>query len=240
MQDLLREWTKASIAMCAGSLVPGSSTQLDAPPADTGEAAGPAAVQADHHGRVSGPRCSTDRFGLAGRRPAALQDIPPLPARRPGPGTAPTATSASRPAPTTRRWRSTRSATWPGSAAASWRCAGPSSGFGRTSSTSTGAGHAAQPDGLQGRHPQRARRGRSRTWTPTSGSATRATRPWMRGGVVPRHPADPDAHRGLGPRLPAGPGGRDRPGQDDRCAARRAARVRRARTSPPRAPTASW
>ena len=32
VQELLREWTTASAAMCAGALVPGSSTQLDAQP----------------------------------------------------------------------------------------------------------------------------------------------------------------------------------------------------------------
>lgn len=78
VQELLREWTRASIAMCAGSLVPGSSTQQDAPPADTGEAQDlPPAKLTVTAGL--GPSLFDDRFGLAGRKPAALQAIPPLP-----------------------------------------------------------------------------------------------------------------------------------------------------------------
>jgi deferrochelatase/peroxidase EfeB len=78
VQELLREWTKASIAMCGGSLVPGSSTQLDAPPADTGEAQDlPPAKLTITAGL--GPSLFDQRFGLAARRPAALQAIPPLP-----------------------------------------------------------------------------------------------------------------------------------------------------------------
>jgi deferrochelatase/peroxidase EfeB len=78
VQDLLREWTKASIAMCAGSLVPGSSTQLDAPPADTGEAQDLPPSKLTITAGL-GPSLFDRRFGLAERRPAALQDIPPLP-----------------------------------------------------------------------------------------------------------------------------------------------------------------
>jgi deferrochelatase/peroxidase EfeB len=78
LQDLLREWTKASIAMCAGSLVPGDSTSLVAPPADTGEALGlpPGALTIT---AGLGPSLFDQRFGLSGRRPAALADIPALP-----------------------------------------------------------------------------------------------------------------------------------------------------------------
>ncbi len=43
---------------------------------------------------------------------------------------APAATSRSRPAPTTRRWRCTRCATWPASASVWWRCGGRSSDSG--------------------------------------------------------------------------------------------------------------
>jgi deferrochelatase/peroxidase EfeB len=78
VQDLLREWTKASIAMAAGSLVPGDSSSLVAPPADTGEALGlpPAALTIT---AGLGPSLFDHRFGLDGRRPAALADIPTLP-----------------------------------------------------------------------------------------------------------------------------------------------------------------
>jgi deferrochelatase/peroxidase EfeB len=78
VQELLREWTKASIAMCAGSLVPGSSTQLDAPPADTGEAQDLPPSKLTITAGL-GPSLFDQRFGLASRRPAALQAIPPLP-----------------------------------------------------------------------------------------------------------------------------------------------------------------
>lgn len=78
VQELLREWTRASIAMCAGSLVPGSSTLQDAPPADTGEAQDlPPAKLTVTAGL--GPSLFDKRFGLAGRKPVALQAIPPLP-----------------------------------------------------------------------------------------------------------------------------------------------------------------
>jgi deferrochelatase/peroxidase EfeB len=78
LQDLLREWTKASIAMSAGQLVPGSSTDLGSPPADTGEAQDlpPSALTIT---AGLGPSLFDSRFGLSGRRPAALAAIPMLP-----------------------------------------------------------------------------------------------------------------------------------------------------------------
>jgi deferrochelatase/peroxidase EfeB len=78
VQELLREWTKASIAMCAGSLVPGSSTRQDAPPADTGEAQDLPPSKLTITAGL-GPSLFDRRFGLAKHKPAALQDIPPLP-----------------------------------------------------------------------------------------------------------------------------------------------------------------
>jgi deferrochelatase/peroxidase EfeB len=78
LQDLLREWTQASRAMCAGALVPGGSTQLDAPPADTGEAQGLPPAQLTITAGL-GPSVFDHRFGLSGMRPAALADIPALP-----------------------------------------------------------------------------------------------------------------------------------------------------------------
>ena len=73
-----------------------------------------------------GPSLFDDRFGLADRSPPRCGTSPPSPAttstRRARAGT-----SASRPAPTTRRSRSTPCATSCGSASAWSRCAGPSS-----------------------------------------------------------------------------------------------------------------
>jgi deferrochelatase/peroxidase EfeB len=78
LQELLREWTRAAVAMCAGSPVPGSSTQQDAPPADTGEAQGLPPAQLTITLGL-GPSVFDQRFGLSSQRPAALADIPPLP-----------------------------------------------------------------------------------------------------------------------------------------------------------------
>ncbi len=78
VQDLLREWTQAAVAMCAGQAVPGVSDQLDAPPADTGEAQGLPPAQLTITLGL-GPSVFDHRFGLAARRPAALADIPALP-----------------------------------------------------------------------------------------------------------------------------------------------------------------
>ncbi len=84
--QLLRQWTAAAREMTLGTSVGESSpTSYDAPPNDTGEAQdldasgltltfgfGPSLFEQD--GR--------DRFGLAGRRPAALRELPHFPADR--------------------------------------------------------------------------------------------------------------------------------------------------------------
>jgi deferrochelatase/peroxidase EfeB len=78
LQQLLQTWTQAAAAMTAGQQVPGDSTNPAAPPADTGEAYGaPAANLTITFG--FGPGVFDDRFGLAGKRPAALADLPHLP-----------------------------------------------------------------------------------------------------------------------------------------------------------------
>ena len=87
--------------------------------------------------------------------------------------TGPAATCASRRAPTTRRWPSTRSATWPGSASAA-----------RTSGSSWASaarrpprrpGHATEPARLQGRHEEHQGRATACS-TGTCGSAGRTSR----------------------------------------------------------------
>jgi deferrochelatase/peroxidase EfeB len=75
---MLRTWSAAAEAMTAGAPVPGDSAGLQVPPADTGEAAGLAP------GRLTvtigyGPSLFDDRFGLAARKPAALNPLPALP-----------------------------------------------------------------------------------------------------------------------------------------------------------------
>jgi deferrochelatase/peroxidase EfeB len=75
--DLRRVWTGAAARMSAGHLV-GEETESDAPPVDTGEAVGsPVSRLTITVGY--GPSLFDDRFGLAGRKPSALADLPPLP-----------------------------------------------------------------------------------------------------------------------------------------------------------------
>ncbi len=75
---LLRTWTAAAELMTRGERVGTSEDEPLAPPDDTGEAVG---LQS---GRLTitigfGPSLFDDRFGLAGRRPAALVDLPRFP-----------------------------------------------------------------------------------------------------------------------------------------------------------------
>jgi deferrochelatase/peroxidase EfeB len=75
---LLQTWTAAAEAMTRGAAVPGDSASLEVPPADTGEAAG----LSPSNLTVTigfGPGLFDGRFGLASRRPAALQPLPALP-----------------------------------------------------------------------------------------------------------------------------------------------------------------
>ena len=78
LRQLLLLWTGAAAAMTQGKLLPGSSTNVDAPPADTGEALGLGP------GNLTitigyGPKLFDQRFGLAKKRPSLLQELPPLP-----------------------------------------------------------------------------------------------------------------------------------------------------------------
>jgi deferrochelatase/peroxidase EfeB len=75
LQQMLRTWTAAAAAMTAAQSVPGDNGNPAAPPADTGEAVGlPAANLTITAG--FGPSLFDQRFGLAGKRPAALADLP--------------------------------------------------------------------------------------------------------------------------------------------------------------------
>jgi deferrochelatase/peroxidase EfeB len=77
LRDLLREWTTAAASMTQGELV-GEVAAPYAPPADTGEAVGsPVSRLTITVGY--GPSLFDGRFGLAGRKPAALAPLPPLP-----------------------------------------------------------------------------------------------------------------------------------------------------------------
>jgi deferrochelatase/peroxidase EfeB len=77
VRDLLREWTTAAARMTRGQLV-GEVSAPYAPPADTGEAVG-SPVSGLTVTLGYGPSLFDGRFGLAGRKPAALRQLPPLP-----------------------------------------------------------------------------------------------------------------------------------------------------------------
>ena len=77
LRDLLKDWTTAAARMTAGQLV-GEDTQPYAPPLDTGEAVGsPVSRLTITVGY--GPSLFDGRFGLAGKKPAALAQLPALP-----------------------------------------------------------------------------------------------------------------------------------------------------------------
>ena len=77
LRDLLREWTGAAARMTRGRLI-GEATSPYAPPVDTGEAVG-SPVSRLTITLGYGPSLFDHRFGLAGKKPAALAPLPPLP-----------------------------------------------------------------------------------------------------------------------------------------------------------------
>ena len=77
LRDLLREWTAAAARMARGRLI-GEVTSRYAPPVDTGEAVG-SPVSRLTITLGYGPSLFDHRFGLAGKKPAALAQLPPLP-----------------------------------------------------------------------------------------------------------------------------------------------------------------
>ncbi|WP_261557768.1 iron uptake transporter deferrochelatase/peroxidase subunit [Frankia tisae] len=78
LRELLVGWTAAAARMAAGQAVADDAAAPHSPPRDTGEATGLTAGNLTITFGV-GPSLFDGRFGLAGRRPAALADIPPLP-----------------------------------------------------------------------------------------------------------------------------------------------------------------
>lgn len=76
--DLLKTWSAAAAAMTAGNAAGEPNNDQNTPPRDTGEAVGLKAANLT----VTigfGPSLFDERFGLRGKRPAPLADIPPLP-----------------------------------------------------------------------------------------------------------------------------------------------------------------
>jgi deferrochelatase/peroxidase EfeB len=78
LRDLLRAWSGAAERMTTGRPVGDANREALAPPQDTGEAFGltPARLTVTFG---FGPSLFDERFGLGGRRPAALRHLPPLP-----------------------------------------------------------------------------------------------------------------------------------------------------------------
>ena len=87
---LLKSWTEAAREMTAGSPVGKAAVApYDAPPADTGEALGLNAAGLTltfGFGPTLFEKERKDRFGLAGRQPAALRELPHFPADNLDPG----------------------------------------------------------------------------------------------------------------------------------------------------------
>ncbi len=80
LRELMQEWSRATSEMTAGQMVGDVNSEQLAPPEDTGETVGllPSRLTVTFG---FGPSLFSKRqLGLAGKRPAALREIPPLPA----------------------------------------------------------------------------------------------------------------------------------------------------------------
>jgi deferrochelatase/peroxidase EfeB len=80
LREMLREWSRAAAEMTTGDMIGGANNLQPAPPDDTGETVGllPSRLTVTIG---FGPSMFERRgLGLRGDRPAALQEIPPLPA----------------------------------------------------------------------------------------------------------------------------------------------------------------
>ena len=90
LTGLLKSWTEAAREMTSGSPVGKAAVApYDAPPADTGEALGLNAsglTLTFGFGPTLFEKDGKDRFGLAGRQPAALRELPHFPADNLDPG----------------------------------------------------------------------------------------------------------------------------------------------------------
>ena len=186
---LLSDWTVAAERMTRGQLV-GDDTDLDDPPLDTGEAIGSPVSATHHHPRATARRSSTTRF-RSGPEEArrSLTDLPPLPNENLDPDSSggDLCIQACSDDPLV-AFHAVRNLARLGMGVVDYNWM--ELGFGRTSTTSTARGHAAQPARLQGRHPQHQGRadrsdGRLRLGRRRNGPAVDARR------QLPGGPADP-------------------------------------------------
>ena len=209
LRDLLREWTAAAARMARGRLV-GEDTDPYAPPVDTGEAVG-SPVSRLTITLGYGPALFDHRFGLAGTKPAALAQLPPLPNENLDPdytgGDLCLQACSDDPLVAFHAVRNLARLGM-GVVEHNWM----ELGFGRTSTTTTAQ---ATPrnllgfkDGTRNIKAEQARlMDELRVGRPRDRPAVAARR------QLPGRPQDPDLRRELGPRLPRGPGERHRPGQ---------------------------
>ena len=228
--------------MTAGrSVGDGTPTSYDAPPTDTGEALGLDAAGLTltfGFGPTLFEKDGKDRFGIRTRSPRSLRELPHFPADNLDPGRSNgdlcIQACAHDPQVAVHAIRNLARMGF-GTVAMRWA----QLGFGRTSSTSTAAGHPAQPARLQGRH-----RRTSRPRTPTTSRSSSGSSEgdddaadWLDRRLLPGGPPDQHAHRAVGPDQPARAGDAHRPGPRRGRTALRRHRVHRARLRPARAAT---
>ncbi|WP_339847115.1 iron uptake transporter deferrochelatase/peroxidase subunit [Paenibacillus sp. FSL W7-1088] len=75
LRRLFKNWTAAAAPMAAGEMIGEHNTTLNTPPTDTGEAAGLTPSRTTLTFGV-GPSLFDGRFGLQGRKPKGLRDLP--------------------------------------------------------------------------------------------------------------------------------------------------------------------
>ncbi|MWC30019.1 iron uptake transporter deferrochelatase/peroxidase subunit [Paenibacillus sp. MMS18-CY102] len=75
VRELFKQWTAASAAIAKGQMIGEDNENLNVPPSDTGEAAGLQPSKTTLTFGV-GPSFFDSRFGLAGKKPAELADLP--------------------------------------------------------------------------------------------------------------------------------------------------------------------
>jgi deferrochelatase/peroxidase EfeB len=80
LRELMREWSRAAAEMSGGEMIGDVNDELLAPPDDTGETVGLMPSNLTVTFGFGPGLFERSRLGLAGRRPAALKPIPPLPA----------------------------------------------------------------------------------------------------------------------------------------------------------------